>query len=337
MHHRGPDEDGIHLHENVGIGMRRLSIMDVTGGTQPLFSADGKVAMVGNGELYNYRSLQKELADIHQFSTTTDMEVVAPLFHKYGLDFPTKMEGMFGLAILDKPNNKLHLIRDRIGIKPLFIAQTDSAIVFSSDINSIIDSGKVNVSINENAMSNYFNYRFGALGTESFFKEIRSLMPGEIVTIDTLNFTISTSQYHDHQTFSDEQLFTNSEDELVEMLDKRLRDSVSKRLMADVPLGTLLSSGIDSTLLTALANDINGNKVDAFTIGYAEKSYDESDEAKESADHLGIKWHRHAISNQEYTDLIVPGIKKNEAPITHPNSLAVQQITKVANENRNKV
>ncbi|MFT5918433.1 MAG: asparagine synthase (glutamine-hydrolyzing), partial [Granulosicoccus sp.] len=303
----------------------------------PLFSTDKNVAMVGNGEIYNFRPLQKELADIHQFSTTTDMEVIAPLFQKYGLDFPTKMEGMFGLAVFDKPNNKLHLIRDRIGIKPLFIAQTDSAIVFSSDINSIIDSGKVSISLNENAVSNYFNYRFGALGPESFFKEVKSLMPGEIVTIDTVNFSISTSQYHDHETFTDQQLYSNSESELIEMLDQRLRDSVSKRLMADVPLGSLLSSGIDSTLLTALANDMNPNKVDAFTVGYAEQSYDESDEAKESADHLGIKWHRYAVSNQEYTDLIVPGILKNEAPITHPNSLAVHLITKLAKENGYKV
>ncbi len=162
-------------------------------------------------------------------------------------------------------------------------------------------------------------------------------MPGEIVTIDTENFKITSTQFHDHLPFSDDEISTGSEKELTDELEKRLRASVTKRLMADVPLGTLLSSGIDSTLLTALANDINPNKVDAFTIGYAEKSYDESDEAKESADHLGIKWHRYAVSNQEYTDLIIPGIRKNEAPITHPKSLAVHLITKLAKENGYKV
>ncbi|MFT4524222.1 MAG: asparagine synthase (glutamine-hydrolyzing) [Bacteroidia bacterium] len=337
MIHRGPDEDGMHLHDNVGIGMRRLSIMDVSGGTQPLFSRDQTIAMVGNGEIYNFRSVQDELKDIHDFTTTTDMEVVAPLFQKYGLDFPNKMEGMFGLAILDKPNNRLHLIRDRIGIKPVFLAQTDSAIVFSSDINSILASGKIEPELNPEAVSTYFNYRFGALGSDSFFKNIRSLMPGEIVTIDTENFELTSSRYHDYLPFSNEELFCSTEEELTDELNRRLRASVSKRLMADVPLGTLLSSGIDSTLLTALANDINETKVDAFTIGYAEKSYDESDEAKESADHMGIKWHRYAVSNQEYTDLIIPGIKKNEAPITHPNSLAVHLITKLAKENGYKV
>ena len=337
MTHRGPDEDGIHIHQNVGIGMRRLSIMDVAGGTQPLFSKDQTIAMVGNGEIYNFRSVQEELKDIHQFTTTTDMEVVAPLFQKYGLDFPNHMEGMFGLAVLDKPSNRLHLIRDRIGIKPVFLAQTEKAIVFSSDINSILTSGMVNPELNQEAVSNYFNYRFGALGADSFFRNIRILMPGEIVTIDTENFELTSSQYHDHQPFSNDELFTSSEQELTDELDKKLRASVTKRLMSDVPLGTLLSSGIDSTLLTALANDINENQVDAFTIGYAEKSYDESDEAKESADHMGIKWHRYAVSNQEYTDLIVPGIKKNEAPITHPNSLAVHLITKLARENGYKV
>ncbi|MCB0754987.1 MAG: asparagine synthase (glutamine-hydrolyzing) [Flavobacteriales bacterium] len=337
MHHRGPDEDGIYIHENTAIGMRRLSIMDVAGGTQPLFSKDGNIAMVGNGEIYNFRTIQDELKDFHQFTTRTDMEVVAPLYQKYGLDFPNRMEGMFGLAVLDKAESKLHLIRDRIGIKPLFIAQTDNAIVFSSDINSILASGHVVPELNEQAVSNYFNYRFGALGCDTFFKNIRSLWPGEIVTIDTENFSVSSTKYHNHVPFSNDELLMGTEQELTDELEKRLRASVTKRLMADVPLGTLLSSGIDSTLLTALANDINPSKVDAFTIGYAEKSYDESDDAKESADHLGIKWHRYAVSNEEYTDLIIPGIRKNEAPITHPNSLAVHLITKLARENGYKV
>lgn len=337
MFHRGPDEDGMHIHANVGIGMRRLSIMDVTGGSQPLYSQDSNVAMVGNGEIYNYRQLQKELSDVHTFRTTTDMEVVAPLYQKFGLDFPKHMEGMFGLAILDKSQRKLHLLRDQMGVKPLFYSIVDDAIVFSSDINSILASGKISTSLNENAVSNYFNYRFGALGNESFFNGINSLFPGQILTIDTETFEISSSTFHDSVTFSNDDLLKSSEAELIDELDKRLRASVSKRLMADVPLGTLLSSGIDSTLLTAIANDINGNKVDAFTISYAEQEYDESLDAKESADHLAIKWHPYKVSNQEYTSLIVEGIRKNEAPITHPNSLSVHLITKIARENGYKV
>ncbi|MCF8275963.1 MAG: asparagine synthase (glutamine-hydrolyzing) [Flavobacteriales bacterium] len=337
MFHRGPDEDGMHIHANVGIGMRRLSIMDVAGGSQPLYSQDATVAMVGNGEIYNYRQLQKELSDMHTFRTTTDMEVVAPLYQKFGLDFPKHMEGMFGLAILDKSQRKLHLVRDQMGVKPLFYSIVDDAIVFSSDINSILSSGKISTSINENAVSNYFNYRFGALGNESFFNGINALFPGEILTIDTETFEISSSTFHDSVTFSNDDLLKSSEAELIDELDKRLRASVSKRLMADVPLGTLLSSGIDSTLLTAIANDINSNKVDAFTISYAEQEYDESLDAKESADHLGIKWHPYSVSNQEYTSLIVEGIRKNEAPITHPNSLSVHLITKIARENGYKV
>jgi len=337
MLHRGPDEEGIHVEANVGIGMRRLSIMDVAGGSQPLFSEDKTIAMVGNGEIYNYRQLQKDVADFHTFRTSTDMEVVAPLYQKFGLNFPNRMEGMFGLAVWDKSDGKLHLIRDRIGIKPLFVSISDEAVIFSSDINSILAAGKTSVSLNENAVSNYFNYRFGALGNESFFNGITSLFPGQIMTIDTETLAITTANFHDAITFSNDALFTSSEAELIEELDKRLRASVTKRLMADVPLGTLLSSGIDSTLLTAIANDINANKVDAFTICYAEKEYDESADAKESANQLGIAWHPHTVSNEEYTSLIVEGIRKNEAPITHPNSLSVQLITKMARENGYKV
>ena len=145
-----------------------------------MHSADGNICVVYNGEIYNFRSIQDDLKDMHEFVTSTDMEVVAPLFQKHGLDFPNQMEGMFGLAVLDKPAKKLHLIRDRIGIKPVFLAQADKAIVFSSDINSILESGFVAPELNEDAVSNYFNYRFGALGTDSFFKNIRSRKIREI-------------------------------------------------------------------------------------------------------------------------------------------------------------
>jgi len=337
MIHRGPDEDGIYIDENVGIGMRRLSIMDVVGGSQPLFSNDGNVVMVGNGEIYNFQGLMKELSNLHRFSSATDMEVVAPLYQKYGLDFPNKMEGMFGLAVFDKNAEKLHLIRDQIGIKPLFVAQTDTSIVFSSDINSILKSKKVSITLNQEAVDNYFNYRCGALGSGTFFNGIQSLLPGQILTINTSTLETTYSHFHNSLKFTYQNLSTASESDLVQELDEILRASVSKRLMADVPLGTLLSSGIDSTLLTAMANDISEGEIDTFTIGYSEKSHDESAGAKKSANHIGVPWHLYSVTNKEYTDLLIPGIRMNEAPITHPNSLAVHLITKMAYDNGYKV
>lgn len=337
MFHRGPDEDGMDIFENVGIGMRRLSIMDVASGSQPFFSHDKRISVVGNGEIYNHAALRSELKNDHPFRSSSDIEVIAPLFLKHGLQFPALMEGMFGLAILDKAERKLHLIRDRIGVKPLFYHASKDVFVFSSDINSIISSGKVSVSLNEEAASNYFDYRFGASGDQTFFNEIKLLFPGQILSIDIDTLAVSESEFHSHIPFSTDELYASSEAELIEELNKRLRNSVQKRLMADVPLASLLSSGIDSTLLTALANDINPDKVDAFTITYNEKSLDESVGAKESADHLGIKWHPHSVSNQEFTSLITDAIRYNEAPVTHPNSIAVHLITKLAKQNGYKV
>ena len=337
MTHRGPDEDGIDLFENVGIGMRRLSIMDVASGHQPFFSNDKRISVVGNGEIYNHAQLRLGLKNDHQFHSSSDIEVIAPLFLKHGLQFPSLMEGMFGLAILDKAERKLHLIRDRIGVKPLFYHASKDAFMFSSDINSIISSGKVSVSLNEQSANNYFNYRFGASGNETFFNEIKIMFPGQILSIDIDTLAVTESHFHDYLPFSTEELFNSSEAELIDELDKRLRNSVEKRLMADVPLASLLSSGIDSTLLTALANGINPNKVDAFTITYNEKSLDESEGAKESADYLGIKWHPYQVSNEEFTSNITDAIRYNEAPVTHPNSIAVHLITKLAKENGYKV
>ena len=337
MFHRGPDEDGTDIFENAGIGMRRLSIMDVASGSQPFFSHDKRISVVGNGEIYNHAALRSELKNDHPFRSSSDIEVIAPLFLKHGLKFPTLMEGMFGLAILDKAERKLHLIRDRIGVKPLFYHASKDVFVFSSDINSIISSGKVSVSLNEEAASNYFDYRFGASGDQTFFNEIKLLFPGQILSIDIDTLAVSESEFYSHIPFSTDELYASSEAELIEELDKRLRNSVQKRLMADVPLASLLSSGIDSTLLTAIANDINPNKVDAFTITYSEKSLDESVGARESADHLGIKWHPYSVSNQEFTSLITDAIRYNEAPVTHPNSIAVHLITKLAKQNGYKV
>lgn len=337
MLHRGPDEDGLYLNGNVGLGMRRLSIVDVSGGSQPLFSMDRSIAMVGNGEIYNHKIIRQELANDHDFRTSTDMEVVAPLFKKYGRDFPSKMEGMFGLAVHDVPSKKLHLFRDRIGIKPVFYHISDRAILFSSDINSILKSGLVEKKLNEEAVRNFFNYRFGALGTNTFFENIHLMLPGEILSIDTETLEVEFHQHHDHLTFTKAELTSGSEKDLEDELDKRLRASVSKRLMSDVPLGTLLSSGVDSTVLTAIANDISENTIDAFSIGYAEPSYDESAGAEESAKLMNLKWHRYEVSNGEYTDLIRPAINFNEAPVSHPNSIAVHLITKLARENGYKV
>ncbi len=337
MFHRGPDEDGIDLFENAGIGMRRLSIMDVASGSQPFFSNDRNVSVVGNGEIYNHIKLRSDLKNEHPFHSTSDIEVVAPLYQKFGLDFPKQMEGMFGLAILDKAARKLHLIRDRMGVKPLFYHASKEAFVFSSDINSIISSGRVQVSLNDESAFNYFNYRFGASGDETFFKEIKALFPGQVLSVNLDTLEVTSGQFHNHLQFSTEELLTGSEPELINELDKRLCRSVEKRLMSDVPLATLLSSGIDSTLLTALANKINPNKVDAFTITYNEKGLDESVGAKESADYLGIKWHPYQVSNQEFTSLIENAILQNEAPVTHPNSIAVRLITKLAKENGYKV
>lgn len=337
MFHRGPDEDGFYLHENVGLGMRRLSIIDVSKGHQPFFNEGKTIAVVANGEIYNHAEIRKELAAKgHVLNTNSDIEIIPHLYEEEGVSFVERLEGMFGIALYDLKKKKVVLFRDRMGVKPVFYTHTGNNFVFSSDINSILKSGAVSPKANNRAVYSYFNFRFGASGNETFFENIYSLYPGEIIEFDCNTFNYTQRQYQDYFSFNTttHQL---SIEETIEEADKLLSNSIRKRLMSDVPLGTLLSSGIDSTIITTLATRLSSSPVESFTVGYDIEAVNEVAGAEATCQYLGIKNNSIRITEEQFTNTVEKAVQYSEAPITHPNSVSVYHITNHARQKGFKV
>ncbi|MDB5282001.1 MAG: hypothetical protein JWO06_1076 [Bacteroidota bacterium] len=337
MTHRGPDEDGFYLHENIGLGMRRLSIIDVSNGHQPFYNEDKSIIVVANGEIYNHQEIRQELrAKGHHIETNSDIEIIPHLYEEEGSAFIERLEGMFGIALLDLKKKKLFLLRDRMGVKPLFYSLTEKNFVFSSDINSILKSGAVAVKGNPRAVYSYFNYRFGAAGNDTFFENVYTMFPSEIVEFDCTNFQYTTRLYTDYFSLNTT-THTLSEEETILEAERLLTASVKKRLMSDVPLGTLLSSGIDSTMITTIASRISNSPVESFTVGYDGGKVNEIAGAEETCKYLGIKNNSITITQDQFTKSVEDAVHYSEAPITHPNSVSVYHITNFARSKGFKV
>lgn len=338
MTHRGPDDRGLFIRGNVALGMRRLSIIDVSGGHQPLFSTDEQVVCVGNGELYDHKTHRQALISLgRSFATHSDIEIAPHMLQVYGEEFVNRIEGMFGLALFDQSNHKVYVYRDRIGIKPIFYYQADNEFIFSSDINVILRSNVVSREPDDVAATNYLNSRFGAGVGRTFFKNIKVLMPGQYLVIDTNSLHVENKDYAQFGTFNRDEPVAIKFDDAVDQLDHLLRASVQKRLMSEVPLGTLLSSGIDSSLLTAVANKLLGAPIDAFTVSYDDPRIDETEGARFTANQLKIKLHACRVSNADYATLLPEAIGKHEGPLSHPNSVPVHMVTQLARNNGYKV
>ena len=337
MTHRGPDEDGFYLSENIGLGMRRLSIIDVSNGHQPFYNEDKSVVVIANGEIYNHASIRQELkAKGHHLETNSDIEIIPHLYEEEGGAFVERLDGMFGIALLDLKKKKLFLFRDRMGVKPLFYTLTERALVFSSDINSIFRSEAVAIKSNQKAMYSYFNYRFGAAGKDTFFENVFTLFPSEILEFDCLTFQYTTRLYTDYFSLNTT-THKLSEEETILETERLLTASVKKRLMSDVPLGTLLSSGIDSTIITTLATRLSNAPVETFTVGYDIAKVNEVKGAEETCSFLGIKNNSIYISEEQFTNTLQTAVHFSEAPITHPNSVSVYHITNLARQKGFKV
>jgi asparagine synthase (glutamine-hydrolysing) len=338
MTHRGPDDRGIWTEGHVALGMRRLSIIDVAHGHQPLHSTDGAVVCVGNGELYDHRAhRQSIMAAGRTLATSSDIEIAPHMLQMHGELFIQRIEGMFGLALFDRPNHRLYVYRDRMGIKPMFYSATAGHVVFASDVNVILRSGLVRPEADPVALDHYYSSRFGAGCGLTFFKGIQALLPGQYLVIDTDTLHTEVREFSHFMQLDRSPLDQLSLNEAADRLDHLLRESVRKRLMSEVPLGTLLSSGIDSSLLTAMANRLLGADIDAFTVSYDDPRADETAEAAFTARHLGIQLHPCKVSSAQYAELLPTAVLRHEGPLSHPNSVPVHMVTQLARDKGYKV
>lgn len=294
LSHRGPDEGGMDIRDNVAIGMTRLAVIDVSGGSQPIFNEDRTVRTVFNGEIYNFRELRKVLESKgHVFVTNTDTEVIVHAYEEYGSDFPIRFNGMFAFALHDSANRKLFLVRDHMGIKPLYYSFTPKHIVWGSEIKALLASGFVARELDIDALGEFLAWEY-IPGKGTLLKTVRKLEPGQMVEID-LNHPVCNPR-----TYWDVPLPLGSSSmkaaEWEDAVDHKIRECVQRQLISDVPLGAFLSGGVDSSLVVASMGEAT-----TFSIGFDDPTYNELRWSQRVAEHLGI---------EHLTEIIKPDIEE---------------------------
>jgi asparagine synthase (glutamine-hydrolysing) len=285
--HRGPDDEGILVQDGAGLGMRRLSIIDLSGGHQPVFNEDRTAWIVYNGEVYNFLELRAELEGRgHRFYTRCDTEVIIHLYEEMGADCVTKLRGMFGLAIYDKLKRKLVLARDRLGKKPLHYAQVGNKLYFASEIKSILAVAPELAEVNSQGLLEYLNFGY-VPDPITIFTGIHKLPPGHL--LEFADGKIQIRQYWDLPQYGTH--FPKSEDECLDELERRLYEATRIRLISDVPLGAFLSGGTDSSTVVALMARASSAPVKTFSIGFKHDDFNEADFARIVARKFGTDHH----------------------------------------------
>lgn len=323
--HRGPDDAGIFIKRHVGIGFRRLSIMDTEGGRQPIYNEDNSIVLVTNGEIYNYQELRsKMIAKGHTFKTRSDVEVIVHLYEEYGDKFIDYLNGMYSICLYDIRNDLMILARDRMGIKPFYFLRTKKGIYFGSEIKGILASGEVESEKEEAVLEEFLVFR-SLSNNRTFFRNIRSLGPGELMVINHGNPWIKkyyTQDYHPIDVH---------DGDLPETVYRKLNDSVTRQLMSDVPVGTLLSGGVDSSFVTAVAASQYPN-IKSFTVGFEDGIYDESRYARIVSGRFHTEYHEIKIGNEEFADHLPKAIWYHDEPLNHANSVQLYLISKYARQ-----
>jgi asparagine synthase (glutamine-hydrolysing) len=289
--HRGPDDQGTLVVDGVGIGMRRLSIIDLGGGHQPIGNPDGSAWIVFNGELYNYRELRDELrAAGHEFTTESDTEVVLHAYDEWGDDFLPRLNGMFGLAIWDRRSRRLTLARDRMGIKPLHYARVGDRLLFASEIKALLAEPTLSRRVDLQALADYLVLEYVPT-PNSMLEGVRKLPPGHVLTWRQSDGEVTVRPWWNVDLAASEGSApaAKSVDVLAAELREELVASVRRELVADVPLGVFLSGGIDSSAVAAAMAQLTPGNVRSFSIGFADRSFDESSHARRVAEHLGTR------------------------------------------------
>ena len=325
--HRGPDDEGYYVSGPVGLGFRRLSIIDLSTGHQPLSNEDGTVWIVFNGEIYNYQELREFLVGKgHIFKTSTDTEVIIHLYEELGPECLRKLRGMFGFAIWDARDKSLFLARDRVGIKPLYYCLTDGSLVFASEIKAILADPSVNRQLAPELIDRFLTFLY-VPGDETLLKGIRKLAPGHYLLIK--DGKVAVRQYWDLE-------FTGSyrgrsveqtESDLLALLSETVR----LHMIADVPVGVLLSGGVDSTGVLSLAVEGTGKKISTFTVGFAEQGVaDERPYARLAAQKFGTEHYEMTISARDFAEFLPKYVWHMEEPVCEPPAIALYYVSKLA-------
>ncbi len=327
--HRGPDEQGMFVKGQVGLGSARLSIIDVEHGHQPLCNEDGTVWTVYNGEVYNFPQLRERLERAgHRFTTHSDTETIVHLYEEEGDDFVRSLNGMFALAIWDERRRRLVLARDHLGIKPLFYAQLDDRLLFGSEIKALLPDG-IDRRIDPLALHDYLSLNY-VPGPRTIFAAVRKLLPGHLLTFDAGTRQVEVKRFWDlpRPTPTSQTRGRNPEDVEGTLL-TLLREAVHDQMVSDVPVGAFLSGGIDSSVVVALMSEVSGQPVRTFSVGFQEQSYNELPYAKIVADRFHTDHHELVLEPRAH-DIVTAMAGCFDEPFADSSAVAVYAVSKLA-------
>ena len=327
--HRGPDDYGTLVDDGTGLAMRRLSIIDLKTGHQPLSNEDGSVWIVFNGEIYNHAELREKLiARGHIYRTHSDTETIVHLYEEYGCDCVQHLRGMFAFTIWDKPRHKLFAARDRLGIKPFYYRLQDGVFLFGSEIKALLAHPGVRAEFNQRVLPEYL--AFGYTSTEeTFFSGIYKLPAGHTLELAD-NGCPEIRRYWDLSVADDRDPRPRSF--YIHRYRELLEEAVSSHLMSDVPLGVFLSGGLDSSAIAALTARMRREPIQTFAVGYAEQTYSELPYAKIVADHIGSQHHELQITRRQFFDALPDAIWHEDEPVCWPSSVPLYLLAKLARE-----
>ena len=333
MTHRGPDEFGIFRDNTISIGHARLSIIDLSGGHQPMTNEDESLWITFNGEIFNYIELRKDLTDKgHIFATQSDTEVIIHLYEEYGTDCLKYLNGQFAFAIWDRKSKELFLARDRMGIRPLFFTRQNNRFYFASEIKSILATREIDTEIDTAALNQIFTFWY-TTPPKSAFKNISELAPGTFLLIK--DGVITHKQYWELD-FSEKSQDLNFEDASDQLRDL-LIDSTRLRLRADVPVGAYLSGGLDSSVTTALIKNFTNSPLETFSVAFDDKRFDESDYQMEMSKALGTKHHQIRCSYKDIGENFPDVIWHAEKPVLRTAPTPLYLLSKLVQDNNFKV
>jgi len=328
--HRGPDGDGIFLQNGIGLGHRRLSIVDPRLGAQPMSVRNGEVQMVYNGEVYNHPALMPELqAAGVQYRTHCDTETILHLYEREGREMPKRLRGMFAFAIWDSRSRELLLARDRFGVKPLYYVHTDDgALYFASEIKALLAADAVRASLNLRAFPDYLA-NHGTCGEETLFEGVKRLPPGH--TLVWRNGRIEMNRFWS-LSFNPAAIDQRPDRVLIDEYRERFRESVRLRLMADVPLGMFLSGGIDSASITAMMSTLVDEPIKTFSVAFAEREANELAYARLVAARYKTDHHEIVVTPEQFFGALPALVWHEDEPIAHPSSIALNFVSRLAAE-----
>lgn len=321
--HRGPDSDGVFMDDNIAMGFRRLSIIDLDAGHQPIYNEDKTLVLTFNGEIYNYKELRKVLiAKGHKFYTDTDSEVLIHGFEEWREDLLLKLRGMFGFAIYNTVDKSVFVARDFFGIKPMHYTMIEGEFVYASEIKSILEHPKFVKKFNKRALDTYLSYQY-AVPPETFFEGVFCLMPGHYLWYK--DGKVETTRYWEARFNPDEDM---SEEEAVDAIEKVFEKSVNAHKIADVEVGCFLSSGVDSSYVSTYFADQK-----TFTVGFDfGEHYNEISWAKGLSEKIGVEHHTHLISSEEFWDAVPTVQYHMDQPLADPSCIALYFVSRLASE-----